>query len=83
VGTALPLRFYQSVAVDPRVIPLGSRVYIPAYRNDGQGGWFVAQDTGGAIKGHHIDVYRPPPPVKGTGGQYLAHQRVLVIKPHR
>lgn len=60
-GAALPLRFLQSIAVDPRVIPLGSRVYVPAYRGDGHGGWFVAQDTGGAIFGHHIDVYRRPP----------------------
>ena len=54
----LPLHFYGSIAVDPRVIPLGSRVYVPAYRGDGQGGWFIAQDTGGAINGRHIDVYR-------------------------
>ncbi len=60
-GPSLPLRYYQSIAVDPSVIPLGSRVYIPAYRNDGHGGWFVAQDTGGAIVGHRIDVYRQPP----------------------
>ena len=47
------------------MIPLGSRVYVPAYRDDGHGGWFIAQDTGGAINGRHIDVYgrrrRPPP----------------------
>jgi hypothetical protein len=81
-GASLPLRFYQSVAVDPKVIPLGSRLYIPAYGNDGHGGWFIAQDTGGAITGHHIDVYRTPPAIKGTGGRYLTRQRVFVIKPH-
>ncbi len=59
-GSPLPLHFYQSIAVDPSVIPLGSRVYVPAYRNDGYGGWFLAQDTGGAIGGRHIDVYRTP-----------------------
>ena len=61
-GASLPLRPLQSIAVDPSVIPLGSRVYIPAYRHDGHGGWFVAQDTGGAIVGHRIDVYRSPQP---------------------
>ncbi len=50
-GGATALRYYQSVAVDPGVIPLGSRVYVPAYRHDGHGGWFIAQDTGGAING--------------------------------
>ncbi|HTX29990.1 MAG TPA: 3D domain-containing protein [Solirubrobacteraceae bacterium] len=80
-GPALALKPYQSIAVDPRVIPLGSRVYIPAYRNDGFGGWFVAQDTGGAIVGHRIDVYRTPPATAATGGQYLAGQRVFVVRP--
>jgi 3D (Asp-Asp-Asp) domain-containing protein len=80
-GASLPLRFYQSIAVDPRVIPLGSRVYIPAYRNDGYGGWFIAQDTGGAITGHHVDVYRSPPNSSSNGGQYLTGQRIFVVAP--
>lgn len=80
-GGASQLRYYQSIAVDPGVIPLGSRVYVPAYRNDGHGGWFIAQDTGGAINGRHIDVYRPPPPTAQTPGHYYAAQRIYVIKP--
>jgi 3D (Asp-Asp-Asp) domain-containing protein len=79
-GPSLPLRYYRSIAVDPRVIPLGSRVYIPAYRHDGHGGWFSAQDTGGAINGRHVDVYRPPPASPGDGGQELTGQRVFVVK---
>lgn len=82
-GASLPLQYYQSIAVDPGVIPLGSRVYVPAYRHDGHGGWFIARDTGGAISGHHIDVYRSPPASPLDSGQYLTSQRIFVIKPKR
>jgi 3D (Asp-Asp-Asp) domain-containing protein len=79
-GNSSPLRYYHSIAVDPRLIPLGSRVYVPAYRHLG-GGWFVAQDTGGAIKGRHIDVYRSPPATPSDLGRYMTGQRILVIPP--
>jgi len=42
------------IAVDPRVIPLGSRVYIEY--PDGHGEYAVAEDTGGAIKGNRVDI---------------------------
>jgi 3D (Asp-Asp-Asp) domain-containing protein len=79
-GPSLPLRYYHSIAVDPRLIPLGSRVYVPAYRRLG-GGWFLAQDTGGAIKGRHIDVYRPPPSSPTNLGRYMTGQRIYLIPP--
>jgi 3D (Asp-Asp-Asp) domain-containing protein len=81
-GAALALSFYQSIAVDPSVIPLGSRVYIPAYKGDGYGGWFVAQDTGGAINGNRVDVYRTPPASANDSGRYRTGQRIYVIKAH-
>lgn len=42
------------IAVDPRIIPLGSQVMIKY--PDGSKEYAVAEDTGGAIKGHRIDV---------------------------
>lgn len=41
------------IAVDPNVIPLGSKVYVEGY------GHAVAADTGGAIKGNKIDLHVP------------------------
>jgi 3D domain len=79
-GPSRPLRFWKSVAVDPDVIPLGSRLYIPTYRRTRGAGWFRAEDVGGAIIGRHIDVFRPPPATPG-GGQFLVNRRVYVIPP--
>jgi 3D (Asp-Asp-Asp) domain-containing protein len=79
-GASLPLRYYHSVAVDPKLIPLGSRIYVPAYGHI-SGGWFTAQDTGGAIIGRHIDVYRPPTPQRYGSGRLLLHQRIYVVPP--
>lgn len=41
------------IAVDPSVIPLGSKVWVEGY------GTAIAADTGGAIKGHKIDLLMP------------------------
>ncbi|MBZ9633366.1 3D domain-containing protein [Clostridium sp. FP1] len=42
---------YSTIAVDPRVIPIGSKVYIEGY------GYAIASDTGSAIKDNLIDVF--------------------------
>ncbi|SDG76924.1 3D domain-containing protein [Desulfosporosinus hippei] len=39
------------IAVDPRVIAMGSQVYVEGY------GYAIAADTGGNIRGHKIDVF--------------------------
>jgi 3D (Asp-Asp-Asp) domain-containing protein len=57
---------FRTVAVDPRVVPLGSVLYVPAargakFQHEGRSlehdGYFFAADTGGAIRGNHIDVF--------------------------
>lgn len=45
------------IAVDPKVIPLGTRVYVEVMGKTADYGYAVAGDTGGAIKGNLIDLY--------------------------
>ncbi|HJH11136.1 MAG TPA: LysM peptidoglycan-binding domain-containing protein [Metalysinibacillus jejuensis] len=57
------------IAVDPRVIPLGSRVWVEGY------GEAIAGDTGGAIKGNRIDVF-----INNTNRAYAWGRKMVTIK---
>lgn len=45
------------IAVDPKVIPLGTRLYIEGLNGYKNYGYAVAADTGGAIKGYIVDLF--------------------------
>lgn len=45
-----------TVAADPRVLPLGSRIRIHGRRI---GGTYVVEDQGAAVKGRRIDIFMP------------------------
>lgn len=47
---------YGIVAVDPSVVPLGSKVYVTSSDGSWSYGVASAEDTGGAIKGNKIDL---------------------------
>lgn len=52
----------KSVAVDPRLIPLGSKIYIPQAENvvikgKRHTGIFYAHDIGSSVQGKHIDIF--------------------------
>ena len=79
VGHSRQLPFWHAVATDPRVIPFGSRVFLPSYCSTPARGWFRSLDTGGAIIGFHLDVYRPPPPTLLL--RELRGQRIYVVPP--
>ena len=49
-ATGTPVVEGQTIAVDPRVIPYGTKVIIGGHV-------FTAEDCGGAIQGNHIDIY--------------------------
>lgn len=40
-----------------RAYPAGTVIYIPYFANKPNGGWFVVQDTGGAITNNHLDIW--------------------------
>lgn len=46
-----------AVAVDPGVIPLGTRLYIESLDGSSDYGYAIAEDTGGAIKGNRVDLF--------------------------
>jgi len=79
-GPSLPIRYWRNVAVDPRLIPRGSAVFVPAYCGTPSRGWFTAGDTGGAILGRHIDVYRAPP-AKAWDSRVLRGAKIYVVPP--
>jgi hypothetical protein len=80
LGPGRSVRFWRSVAVDPRLIPLGSRIFLRDYCATPAHGWFRAEDTGSAIRVAHIDVYRPPPATP-SGGRMLRGRRMFVVPP--
>lgn len=75
---------FKSIAVDPTVIPYESRVFIQEAKGtilpDGSvhDGIFFAHDTGGLIKGNHIDVFIGP--VKGSFKDVLKKNPFTFIK---
>jgi len=46
-----------AIAVDPKVIPLGTKMYIASADGEYIYGYCVAEDTGGLIKGNLVDLY--------------------------
>jgi 3D (Asp-Asp-Asp) domain-containing protein len=60
------------IAVDPSVIPLGSKVYVEGY------GEAIAGDTGGAIKGNRIDIFIPSEQEAINFG--VKHLKVTILK---
>ncbi|RAN78943.1 3D domain-containing protein [Bacillus sp. SRB_331] len=59
------------IAVDPKVIPLGKTVNVEGY------GVAIAADTGGAIKGHRIDVLMPDKGSSSSWGRRTVKVTIL------
>jgi hypothetical protein len=79
-GASLPLSYWRDAAVDPRLIPHGSSIFARAYCGTPSDGWFVAADTGGAIIGRHIDIFRAPPAI-AWDDRALPNESIFVVPP--
>lgn len=62
------------VAVDPKVIPIGSTLLIEGYEDT----TFVAEDIGGGIKGDSLDIWLPDPKEARTYG--TQYRRVTIVR---
>ena len=62
------------VAVDPKVIPIGSSLLIEGYDDT----TFVAEDVGGGIKGESLDIWLPDSKDARTYG--TQYRRVTIVR---
>jgi membrane-bound lytic murein transglycosylase A len=78
----VPVRPRTSVAVDPRFVPYGAPVWLDMERNEADGLW-VAQDTGGAIKGaNRFDTFwGAGEDARRIAGEMSANGRALILLP--
>ena len=60
-----------TVATDPEVIPLGTKIWVEGY------GEAVAEDTGGLVKGNIIDIYLPTEDQCWQWGRRQVEVRIL------
>jgi 3D (Asp-Asp-Asp) domain-containing protein len=90
-STGCPLVPYRTIAVDPHVVKLGSRVFIPQFKGaklpDGtiHDGMFIANDYG-HFRGRHIDIFTGGPtarsarPFTWKGYHSRAHVTLYVVE---
>jgi membrane-bound lytic murein transglycosylase A len=79
---ALPVTGRASVAADPKFVPLGAPVFLTLDRAEASGLW-VAQDTGGAIKGaNRFDTFWGAGEyAKQTAGGMSAKGQAIILLP--
>lgn len=79
---AVPVTPQATVAADPNFVPLGAPVYLQLDRNEVHGVW-VAQDTGGAIKGpNRFDTFwGAGPEAVAIAGGMSARGEALILLP--
>ncbi len=78
----VPVRARDSVAVDPRFVPYGAPVFLDMEEDEADGLW-VAQDTGGAIKGaNRFDTFwGNGPSARRIAGEMSSGGNALILLP--
>lgn len=78
----VPIRAESSVAIDPAFVPLGAPVWLDLDRTEANGLW-IAQDTGGAIKGaNRFDTFwGAGEDARHTAGGMSGRGRALILVP--
>lgn len=78
----VPVRAHASIAADPKFVPLGAPVWIDAARDEADGIW-IAQDTGGAIKGaNRFDTFwGAGPDAARIAGEMSSDARAYLLLP--
>ena len=79
---ALPVTPLGTVATDPNFVPLGAPVFLDMDRAEADGLW-VAQDTGGAIKGaNRFDTFwGAGAAAEVTAGGMASNGRAMILLP--
>ena len=79
---ALPVTPLGTVATDPNFVPLGAPVFLDMERDEADGLW-VAQDTGGAIKGaNRFDTFwGAGAAAEATAGGMASNGRAMILLP--
>ncbi len=79
----VPVRARATVAADPLFVPLGAPVFLSAMDNRSANGLWIAQDTGGAIKGaNRFDTFwGAGPEARATAGGLTARGQALLLLP--
>ena len=78
----VPVRRESSIAADPKFVPLGAPVWLDLDRNEANGLW-IAQDTGGAIKGaNRFDTFwGAGEDARRIAGGFQGRGRALLLLP--
>ena len=70
---------FGTVAADPAVLPMGTRIHVAVAGYQGLDGTYIVADTGNAVKGRHIDIRLPTQAEAKRFGKRRVTVRILEV----